>query len=154
MSAAIPETKRNELIALLRTWLHRSYGLLTELQSLIGSLMWVAQVALHGRTFIQALINRTKNKSKSSGKIKINRQCKDDIKWWLELLPSWRGLRLLEEVEWRNGSVENLYTDASDWGGGATFREQYIIFPWRADIELKQYSIQVREFFCSVGSGA
>src|SRR6185369_803301 len=67
--------------------------------------------------------------------------------WWLQLLANWGGLCLLEEADWRRGIAENLYTDASDWGGGATFGKYFIVFPWRADIVLKRYNIQVREFF-------
>jgi hypothetical protein len=109
--------------------------------------MWVAQVAPHGRAFIQALINRTKSKKKGTARIKLSGQCKDDLNWWLRLLPVWNGIHLLEEVEWRDAAAENLYTDASDWGGGATFGKYYVIFPWKADIDLKRYNIQVREFF-------
>ncbi len=79
MFAAIPLAKRTELILTLRKWLTRAYCSLTELQSLIGSLMWVAQVAPHGRTFIQSLINRTKGKNRGSVRVKINKRCKDDI---------------------------------------------------------------------------
>jgi len=147
MSATIPISKRRELILTLRRWMTKSYSSLNELQSLIGSLMWVAQIAPQGRTFLQELINRTRGRTKKSAKVKLNKRCKDDLAWWLRLMTAWGGLRLSEELEWREGVVENLFTDASDWGGGATFDKYFIIFPWRADIDLKHYSIQVREFF-------
>src|SRR5947209_6763300 len=63
MSASITASKRRVIIQMLRPWLHKSYSTLAEIQSLIGSLMWAAQIAPHSRTFIQALINRTKGKN-------------------------------------------------------------------------------------------
>src|SRR6185369_16439995 len=98
MTATVPEVKRKQIVKTLRMWSRRAYITLTELQSLVGSLMWITQVVPLGRIFIQALINKTKGRTKSSTKIRLNRQCQLDIQWWLHILPQWSGIHLLEEL--------------------------------------------------------
>jgi len=54
---------------------------------------------------------------------------------------------LLEEIQWRDGTIENLFTDASDWGGGATFQSYYTWFPWLPELSLDRCNIQIRELY-------
>jgi hypothetical protein len=147
MTASITADKKKQITQLLAPWIHRSFIRLKDLQSLIGKLMWVSQVAPQGRVFIQALINRTRGKSKGSALIRLNGACIDDLTWWLGFLPNWDGVSLLEEVQWRDGTIENLFTDASDWGGGATFESYYTWFQWPPDLSLDRYNIQIRELY-------
>jgi len=74
----------------------------------------------------------------------------DDLAWWLQLMPNWDGIHLIEEEFWRNEQTENLFTDASDWGGGATYSEYFTVFAWNAGINLKECNIQVREMYALV----
>lgn len=150
MSASIPPGKRHQIIQQLRPWVHRSFIRLKDLQAIIGSLMWVTQVAPHGRVYVQSLIERTRGRTRGSSIMRLNKQCIADIRWWLNLLPNWDGIKLMEEEEWRDGSIENLFTDASDWGGGATFGNYYTIFEWKTTMDLRKFNIQVREFYTLV----
>jgi len=60
MSALITSEKKNQIVELLAPWVTRSFIRLKDLQSIIGRLMWVAQIAPQGRIFIHALIERTR----------------------------------------------------------------------------------------------
>src|SRR2546421_12091991 len=79
MTATIPDCKRKQIIRLLRTWAPLAFITLTELQSLIDSLMWLTQVVPHGRIFIQSLINKTKGQTRGSMKIRLYGQAIKDI---------------------------------------------------------------------------
>src|SRR6185369_15039093 len=76
--------------------------------------------------------------------------CKDDLTWWLGFLPNWDGVSLLEEMKWRDGTIENLFTDASDWSGGATFQAYYTWFSWLPELSLDLVNIQVRELYALI----
>jgi len=147
MSAYVPVEKRRQIVKIVQAAIGKTCMHLRELQSVIGCLMWLTQVTPHGRVFIQSLINKTKGKWKGSSWIRLDKRCTDDLKWWLDVIPGWDGIRLLEEVEWRSSEMENLFTNASDWGGGATFGNFYTFFPWRSDLDLHTYNIQIRELY-------
>ena len=53
MSALVPQAKRSQIMRLLKNWENKLFIKLSKLQSIIGTLMWVTQVAPHGRVFIQ-----------------------------------------------------------------------------------------------------
>ena len=65
----------------------------------------------------------------------------------MAILSQWDGLYLFEEIEWMRPDITGLYTDASNWGGGACFGRFYTFFPWREDTDLNTMTIQVREMF-------
>lgn len=79
----------------------------------------------------------------------IHRQ---DLDWWIETLPGWDGIYLFEEEEWLEPSIANLYTNVSDFGGGAIFGNVYFTFEWAKDIDLETYTIQFREMFTIVSA--
>jgi len=68
----------------------------------------------------------------------------------LGFLPNWDGISLLEEIQWRDGAIKNLFTDASDWGGGATFQAYYTWFSWLPELSLDLFNIQVRELYALI----
>ena len=65
-------------------------------------------------------------------------------------MSQWNGIYLFEELEWTLPKITGLFTDASDWGGGACFGRFYTVFKWKEDIDLKTMNIQVREMLVIV----
>jgi hypothetical protein len=146
-TASIPEKKREELITHLKPWQTAKSCSITDLQSLIGYLIWVCQVIPHGRPFVQSFIDRLKRAHGKNTRVYLGATNREDARWWITTLLQWNGIYLFEEIEWTYPTAANFYTDASDWGGGACFGHFYTWFPWRKDIVLTEMTIQVREMF-------
>ncbi|CAG8605822.1 9922_t:CDS:2 [Ambispora leptoticha] len=93
-----------------------------ELQLLVGSLMWLYQTIPQGRPFIQQFIKALK----------------------------WSGVYFLEDRIWLQPETKNLFTDASNLGGGATYEVYFIAFNWSMPIDQTTNTIQMRELLTSL----
>ena len=152
MAASIPEMKRDEVLELLNQWREKRWCFVDELRSLISVLIWIGQVMPLGRVFIQSFIEKAKRHSGVRTRCSLGAQHKKDLNWWIETLPKWKGIYLLEEEEWSGPERTNLFTDASDIGGGAVYNKFFLHFRWRKNVDLNEYTIQFREMFTIVAA--
>ena len=56
----------------------------------------------------------------------------------------------MEDREWLQPDTQNLFTDASNMGGGATYNTYFTTFNWSRHMNLTEYSIQLRELLTSL----
>ena len=48
-----------------------------------------------------------------------------DIEWWIDYLTTWNGIGYFPEYQWTDNQIVNFWTDASDYGIGATFQDEW-----------------------------
>lgn len=114
------ERLQNILLELL-LWQERKFCTKRELLSLIGKLTFVSKVVRSGRTFVRRLIDLSKKVKHLHHRIRLNRNARDDIRWWQHYLPTWNGVGMFYEEQWTSNVDINLFTDASDGCIGAYF---------------------------------
>ena len=76
----------------LQKWLTRQSCTKRQLLSLIGKLVFVSQVVKSGRTFVQRMIQLSKKACFLHSHVKLSREFKLDVEWWLKYLSVWNGI--------------------------------------------------------------
>ena len=140
----LPKEKYDTLLTLLRSWESKKKCTKRELLSLIGSLSFAAKVVKPGRIFLRRLIDLSTSVSKLSHHIYLDANARADISWWLEFLPSWNGVSILQSPLVPSSSLD-LYTDASGLGLGGVFGSKWFSCQWPQNFQ--QYDINFKEIF-------
>lgn len=126
-------------------WANKKWFLKKNLQSLVGSLLWLCQVLPQGRPFIQRFIKAQESIRNKHHHVRIKKAMIADIRWWDNMVKKWPGTYLMEDQLWVQPDVDNLYTDASNIGAGATFRNYFTAFKWVNHDTITSHDIQKRE---------
>ena len=141
----LPSEKFHELISELSSWRNRKSCTKRELLSCIGKLSFAAKVVKPGRMFLRRLITLSTSVTELNHHIYLNASARADIHWWLNFLPSWNGISLIQE-EPITADTLALYTDASGTlGFGAIFDLQWFSCPWPD--HFLHHHINVKELF-------
>ena len=122
MTISIPEEKMQEIMALLDLWEGKSRATLKELQSLIGTLQFVAGVSPPTRTFTNRML-QTLREAPARGTESLSWAFKRDVAFFRELLPHFNGIKIIDKsvVSYQ----DELELDACLTGCGACTGEQY-----------------------------
>ena len=132
MSAPLPASKRDSLLADLPRWLDRRKCTKRELQSIIGSLSFACKVVPAGRAFLRRLIDLSTSVKRPHHHIYLNSSARADFQWWLDFLPRWDGVSLFPEEHWSDADHLHLFTDASGTHGfGACFGRAWLRGNWQ-----------------------
>ena len=86
------------------------------LESLIGLLHYAARVVRPGKSFLRCLINLLQGTRHNNHFIRLNKEARADIHWWMVFVGTWNG------ISFYPGSALGVYmtSDASGpWGLGA-----------------------------------
>lgn len=136
MTMSLDTERISSIQQLLMEWTNKKTCSLRELQSLIGTLLWAANVVAHGRTFIQflraaELKHNEINNINDKNAIELNDDCRSDIRWWQSFMTEWNGISLLWEEEWLADTDQlQPHTDACNIGYGAVCGTQWFHSRW------------------------
>ena len=128
---SLPQDKLNALQADLTHWLSKRSCSKRQLLSLIGTMSFATKVIPAGRIFLRRLINLSTQAKALHHFLHIPLEAKEDIRWWLQLLPTWNGSAPIMEAEWTPSHSLHLFTDASSLHGfGAYLNGAWFRGPW------------------------
>ena len=125
MTMSLDKDRTSTIQQLLFEWIKKNTCSFHALQSLIGTLLWAANVVAHGRTFIQylrglELKHRGIKEIHDETAIDIDDDCRSDIRWWQLFMNEWNGISLLWDEEWLDDKDQlQPHTDACNTGYGA-----------------------------------
>ena len=128
MTMTIPEPKMAEVMTILQEWDGRVRATRQDLQRLLGLLQFVASVAPPVRVFSNRMLQDLRD-TPDRGSHGLSLGFRKDLKFFLDLLPSFNGVRIIDKRELPyQGHIE---LDACLTGCGATIGEQYYaeVFP-------------------------
>ena len=120
-----------------------------ELLSLIGSLSFAAKVVKPGRMFMRRLITLSTTVSRLGHHISLNADSRADIQWWIDFLPSWNGVCVMQSEPVTSAAL-SLFTDASGLGFGAVFGHLWFSSEWSPT--LSKYHVNIQELFAIVAA--
>jgi hypothetical protein len=130
MSVSLPEEKCHSMVQQLMSMHNRDWIFIDEVRSLIGRLLWFAQVLPLGRLYTQALIGKLKGQPRRH--CYLSSRIRADFDWWIVILSRWSGTRLLEDKFWQDAAMVGLVCDASSTGGGFKFENLWAAWTWTA----------------------
>ena len=116
MTISIPVEKMQEIMVMLGEWKGRQRATLQQLQSLIGTLQFVAGVSPPTRVFTNRMLI-TLREAPKRGSESLSWGFKQDLQFFLDLLPHFNGIRILDkaDIEFQ----DSLELDACLTGCGA-----------------------------------
>ncbi len=134
-TARLPHEKLVATMQLLREWAGKKWCKRKELESLIGSLHHVTKVVPPGRTFLRRMIDLLSAFRSPSHPIRLNREFRRDLAWWLDFFQSWNGVSFFRMPS--VCSFPDLFV-ASDSSGaigfGAIWRNAWFSGTWPAAV--------------------
>ena len=143
----LPKAKLADLKRLLAVWSGIPQCTKRELLSLVGSLSFAAKVVKPGRTFLRRLIDLSTSVRELSDIVVIDKDAREDIKWWSTFAPDWNGVGFFQDSLVSSSHLK-LYTDASVRGIGAVFNTKW--FSAEIPRELQDLPIHILEFYAIV----
>ena len=81
-----------------------------------------------GRLFLRRLIDLSTTVSRLHHRVSLNKEALADIDWWIEFLPNWNGVEMIQSPMVSSVSLK-LATDASGVGIGAHFGDHWFSIP-------------------------
>ena len=128
---SIPVDKINEIISVMPSWCQRRTCTLKELQSLNGKLNFISRVIVAGRIFTRRLIDLSTTVTNPNHYVTINREARDDIHWWCELLHTSNKSSFIPDPKRIYSTDILLFTDAAKQVGlGACYGNSWIQAKW------------------------
>ena len=127
--ARLPTDKIMKCTDLIAEILKKKKVTLKEMQSLLGLLNFACQVILPGRPFLRRLYDLTIGVTQPYHHIRLRKNCKDDLKVWLEFLSKFNGKYFFFDDSWVCSDTIQLATDASgSIGYGAVFGKFLVLW--------------------------
>ena len=127
MQLSLPGHKMTELTSQLQAWQGKKTATKRDLQSLAGKLQHAAKVVRPGRCFVRHLYGLTSVKGGPNQTIRLNRQARGDVQWWLTFMNSWNGVSLFWKTRSDNPDIR-VWSDASgSWGCGALIDDRWLV---------------------------
>ena len=110
----VNETKCSKLKSELKKWLNKTVATKTDLQSILGKLLWVSRAVKYSRGFVMRIIGEVKKLKFQSQKIKLSNDVRKDFLWWDNFMQFFNGVHLLVS----NTPSEQISGDACPMGYG------------------------------------
>ena len=151
MEMRISEERLADILHELHHWENRHKCTKRELLSIIGKLLFVARVVRPGRTFVRRMIDLSKRIKHLHHKIRLNKEFRADVEWWLNYLPAWNGVPMLSAP-----SVDiHVFTDASNIAFSGFYDDHWFVATYAGSLEqYGQRSINWRELQAVVTAAA
>lgn len=131
MTTRLPSDKSFELQAIISDWVKKKFCTRKQLESLLGKLSHACGVVVHGRTFLQRLINLLRTSKPRQKFIRLPKQACLDLHWWNYFLPTWNGISFFDLPEWTLVPYFELSTDASCMKGfGGFYKKEWLSVAW------------------------
>lgn len=137
LTLTVPADKLKEILSLLDDWIGRTTATKKQVQSLVGSLNFLAACVRPGRLFLSRILNFLREMA-SQGPVALTPEFRQDLFWWQLFAPLYNGVSIMPIADWSvpDGVVS---CDACLSGCGGWFEGLYFhtVFPqFILDMEL------------------
>ena len=138
MTMSIPDQKLEEIMLSLREWDKRTHATRKEIQSIVGSLQFVAKVSPPVRLFISRMLDCLRDTPRR-GSHTLSLGFKKDIEFFLRLLPQINGVKIIDKS--LLVSKEHIELDACLTGCGAWCSTEYYSREFPDDVLQRAHTI-------------
>ena len=139
-----------DLSSEVAAWLGLKRATKRRLLSLIGKLAFSARVVRSGRAFLGRLLGAAKQARALHHHVRLSTEARADLRWWLDCISTHNGVAYYD-VDWTDGDVTHVYTDASNTAFGAVCDNEWLQIAYVGKFaSCLNYSINWREFHAAV----
>ncbi|XP_033744158.1 uncharacterized protein LOC117330047 [Pecten maximus] len=136
MEARLPIDKLQRDTEILRSFQNRQSCTKRELLQLLGHLIFASKVIIPGRSFVSHIIKLSTTVKALHHHVKLNSECREDIRMWLTFLQYWNGVGIFYDLQITTTEDIKLYTDASGTRGfGGYLQGQWFSQAWPPNIQ-------------------
>ncbi len=128
----VPDDKKTKAVKTLNKLLSTKVANIKDIESILGSLTFLAKVVPQGRAFLGRLRHSLTQATGTS--VNLDPGTLWDIRWWRTTLPTWSGVSLIREATITASHDIQLCTDASGIGMGAMFGSKWFQLKWDSSI--------------------
>ena len=121
---SIPQQKMEEILVVCQQWQNKNQCTRKELQSLLGSLLYIAKCVRYSRNFLNRMLDLLRQTHKEST-INLTSEFIQDLSWFLRFAPKFNGTSFFNHVH-VHAKIE---LDASLEGLDAYFNDQIYAIP-------------------------
>ena len=147
MTVSISSERKQELLSALQSMIECRKCTKQQLLSLIGKLSFACKVVPAGRIFLRRMIDLSCSVSRIHHHIRLTKEVRLIMYWWVNFLPQWSGTSCILETKWTTTISMNLYTDTcGTLGWGAYWSGRWLQARWSLNDCKKD--IVWKEFFC------
>ena len=141
----IDEVKCQELKFELSKWKQKTVASKTELQSILGKLLWVSRAVKYSRCFVLRIIAETKKLKSQNQKTKLSNSIRKDFLWWDTYLNVFNGVHLMVP----DFISEQIVGDDCPSGLGCWYpnKQQYFSSEFPLFLKDPQIPIHLKELF-------
>ncbi len=129
MTSTLPDDKKVKTLNLIKSVLSHKSISIDVYYSLCGQLQHVCKVLPQGRPFLQRMYQAIA-KSQQHTHVFLSDEIRLDLMFWQQLLPMWNGVSLMYKQPWLNIDTLQCFTDASQWGQGGVFGNEWFSMKW------------------------
>lgn len=144
MECRIPMCKLIDTKKLVSEWLCKRSAKKVQLQSLIGSLQFVAKCVKPGRVFIGRMLHVLRKLKRKNHKFSLTAEIKKDLLWWKNFLEKCNDITMIPEILWSKPDLV-LSTDACLVGCGGICKNEYFQAAYPPFIKEMNLSINALE---------
>ena len=112
----LPPDKVTKILEDLQQWIDKKNASKKEVQSILGKLNFISKCVRPGRLFVSRMLNYLRSFSSGSKRV-VSQEFHKDVRWWLNYLSKFNGVRMIPPVVWCEPDSQ-LATDACLTGGG------------------------------------
>ena len=135
MQARLPLDKVKRITDYISTIIHKKSCTRKALEQLLGHLNFATRVILPGRAFVTYLYKLMASVRDSFHYVHLDKECKSDLKMWLEFLSTWNGINFFYEPQLMSAADMHLYTDASSTKGfGGFYQGKWFYDTWPKEL--------------------
>ena len=134
MCMYVDEEKVIELKCVLHNWSRKTVANKSDLQSILGKLLWVSKTVRFSRVFVSRIIAEIKKLPKQSSKTKLSNEIRKDFLWWETYLQVFSGVEFIPPTT----VCQTVLGDAYPQGGGS----------WNP-VRNEYFSLQFPQYMCS-----
>ena len=138
MTISVPQIKLEEIMGVVRSWEKRVRATRRQMQQLLGLLQFVASVSPPTRIFSNRMLQNLRDMPKW-GSHTLSLGFKKDLKFFLDVLPDYNGVRILEKDP--VPAQETLELDACLTGCGAFANNMYYAEEFPEEIQQAGHTI-------------
>jgi len=142
--ARLPKDKLSSYVSDIKSIMEKTFLTKREMQSIIGKLSFAASV-VPARPFLRRLITSILGKSHPNDLIYITPSIMKDLNAWLLFLSQFNGVSYFRALGILDSRRENICSDASHLGFGATFQNLWIQAKY--PIDWKKFHITFLELY-------
>ena len=126
----LPKEKLDRLRAELKEWRGRKACRKRELLSLIGSLSHACKAVRAGRSFLRRLIDLSTVVEKLDHYVRLSREARADIEWWVQYAEAWNGTSMMQSVQEAPPAAVVTSDASGNWGCGAYCGTNWFMLEW------------------------